>query len=148
MTAQKVLAPASADAAAELATLAGSLTDLLERETALVRKMKIAEIAPLQAEKSQLTLRFQMALGTLGAAGIAALNGAAHSRWLAAGRRLTAAATENERALRIGRVATERLVAAVVTAVKQSRHAPTGYSARRAVSPEPPVAGIAVDHRL
>jgi len=136
------------DPAAELAALADALADLLERETALVREMKIAEIAPLQADKSQLTLRFQKAVMTLGGAGIAGLSGAARTRWLAAGRRLTAAATDNERALRIGRLATERLVAAVVTAVNQNRQRPAGYSARRAASPEPPVAGIAVDHRL
>ena len=134
--------------AAELVTLAGTLTALLERETGLVRDMKIAEIAPLQADKQDLTQRFQKALVALGTAGTAALSGAARRQWLAAGQRLAAAAMENERALRIGRAATERLVAAVVSAVKQSRNYSTGYSRRRAVSSEQPVSGIAVDHRL
>jgi hypothetical protein len=140
--------PAPATADAELVALAGSLTTLLERETALVRKMKIAEIEPLQAEKQALTLRFQKALAALGTAGTAGLVGTARLQWLAAGQRLAAAAMDNERALRVGRAATERLVAAVVTAVKQSRKSPAGYSRRRSPSDERPVAGIAFDHRL
>ena len=56
-------APPPADAApvASLASLAGELAALLERETALVRAFKIAEIAPLQSEKTRLTLLFQKA---------------------------------------------------------------------------------------
>ena len=148
MTAKPTPKSVPPEAAVELATVAELLADLLERETAHVQKMQIAEIGPLQAEKSQLTLRFQKAVTALGGDGIAALGGAARTRWLAAGRRLTTAATANERALRIGRIATERLVGAVVSAVRQSRQHPAAYSARRAASPEPPVAGIAVDHRL
>jgi hypothetical protein len=135
-------------AASDLVTLADSLAELLERETALVRGMKISEIAPLQGEKSQLTLRFQKALALFEAANPASLAGSARARWLVAGQRLAAAAMDNERALRIGRAATERLVAAIVSAVKQSRRHPAGYSARRAASPDPSVTGIAVDHRL
>jgi hypothetical protein len=141
-------AAAPADAASELVALAGSLAALLERETALVRTMQIAAIAPIQAEKLQLTLQFRKALGAQGTAGPAALGTAARLQWIAAGQRLAAAAVDNERALRIGRAATERLVAAMVSAVKQSRPCPAGYSSRRGASPEPPVAGIAVDHRL
>jgi hypothetical protein len=141
--------PAHAGAAASLVQLASELADLLERETALVRAMEIARIAPLQSEKSRLTQLFQKALTALdGANGIAALSGAAKMQWLVAGRRLAAAAMENERALRVGRGAVERLVAAIVTAVTQSRRPPTAYSSRRATARRPRVAGIAVDHRL
>lgn len=147
MTAQPP-APQPGDASSLIA-LAGELAELLERETVLVRAMQIARIAPLQTEKSRLTLLFQKALKTLdGPQGIAALPAAAKMQWLVVGRRLAAAAMENERALRIGRAAVERLVAAVVTAVTQSRRPPTAYSGRRAVPGRPRVAGIAVDHRL
>ena len=47
------------------------------------------------------------------------------------GERLADAAVENERALRVGRAATERLIAAIVNAVKQSRRPLTGYAPRR-----------------
>jgi hypothetical protein len=141
-------APISGTDDADLATIAGALAVLLERETALVRDMKITEIAPLQPEKQALTLRFQQALAALGTDGAAGLDGAARVAWFAAGQRLAAATMENERALRVGRAATERLVAAIVTAVKQSRNAPAGYSRRRSAPGEQPVAGIAFDHRL
>ncbi|HZT50566.1 MAG TPA: hypothetical protein VFA22_01460 [Stellaceae bacterium] len=135
-------------ATADLVTLADALVAVLERETALVRAMQIAEIAPLQAEKSQLTQRFKKALAAFEAADPATLAGSARTRWLAAGQRLAAAAMANERALRVGRAATERLVAAIVTAVRQSRRHSAGYAPRRAALGEPSVAGLAIDHRL
>jgi len=132
-----------------LIALADALTDLLERETALVRAMQIARIAPLQDEKQRLTDLFQRALKPQDAtASPAALEGPARLRWLEAGRRLAAAAMENERALRVGRTATERVVAAVVTAVSRGRQPPSAYAGRRAVASKPRVAGLTFDHRL
>jgi hypothetical protein len=132
-----------------LVALAEALTALLERETALVRAMEIAKIAPLQAEKTRLTQAFQKALGALGhGPGKLSLAGPAKTAWLVAGRRLAAAAAENERALRIGRTATERLIRVVVTAVRNSRRPPAAYSARRAAPCPARLAGIALDHRL
>jgi hypothetical protein len=128
-----------------LVALAGALADLLERETKLVRAMEIAKIAPLQPEKTRLTQHFQQALKMLD---MNALPEAARLKWLVAGKRLAAAAMENERALRIGRAAVERVVAAVVSALSQSRRPPTAYSGRRSPPPVARVAGIAVDHRL
>jgi hypothetical protein len=143
---QPVPAPA---AMPPLAVLAAALADLLERETALVRRMKIAEIAPLQAEKTRLTQLLRMSLKPReGEPATAALAGRAKAEWLVAGTRLAQAAMENERALRIGRAATERLVAAIAAAVRQSRRPPTAYGAGRAAAPALSVAGIAVDHRL
>jgi len=135
--------------ASSLVALADSLTALLERETALVRAMEIAKIAPLQADKTRLTQAFQKALGALGQGpGKPGLAGPAKAAWLAAGRRLAAAAAENERALRIGRTATERLIRVVVAAVRNSRRPPAAYSARRAAPCSARIAGIALDHRL
>jgi hypothetical protein len=141
--------PAAAPADPQaLIALAGSLTALLERETAMVRAMDVAAIAPLQAEKQRLTLMFQQAIKSPAGAATASLKGPAKAAWLAAIRQLSAAAMDNERALRVGRAATERLIAAVVTAVKQSRRIMTGYSARRVARTGRPVAGVACDRRL
>jgi hypothetical protein len=144
-------APAPAAAPTDpqsLAALAATLTALLERETALVRAMDVAGIAPLQAEKQRLTLLFQQAIKSPAGAAVASLKGPAKAAWLAEIRHLTAAAMDNERALRVGRAATERLIAAVVTAVRQSRRIMTGYSARRVARTGRPVAGVACDRRL
>jgi hypothetical protein len=141
-------APASATAAQGpgLVALAALLADLLERETGLVRALKIAEIAPLQGEKTRLTHAFQKALKQLG--GTANMPPAIKSQWLVVGRRLSDAATENERALRAGRAATERLIATIVNAVKQSRRPHAVYSPRRGAAREPRIAGVALDRRL
>lgn len=145
--AQAEAAPSAA--ATDLVAIAGALADLLERETALVRSMQVAKIAPLQADKVRLTQLFQNTLKPRdGAPAPTALLGRAKAEWLVAGTRLARAAMENEQALRIGRAATERVVAAIVAAVKLSRRSPTGYAARLATAPVLRVAGIAVDHRL
>jgi len=140
-------APAPADCSTLLA-LAGTLAALLERETALVCAMEVAAIAPLQAEKQRLTLLFQQSIKSPAGAATKSLTGPAKAAWLGAVRQLTAAAMDNERALRVGRAATERLIAAVVTAVKQSRRTSIGYSARRVARTGRPVAGVACDRHL
>jgi hypothetical protein len=131
---------AAADTAA-LVTLAGELATLLERETALVRMLKIAEIAPLQAEKTRLTQLFHKAMKQ-------APPSTASKPWLAIGKRLAQAAIDNERALRVGRAATERLIAAVITAVKQSRHPVASYAPKRGLLRAPELAGISLDRRF
>jgi hypothetical protein len=126
--------------------IAGELAGVLEHETALVRALNIPDIAPLQAEKARLTQRFQKALKALD--DDASPSAAARAEWMAAGRRLADAAIENERALRIGRAATERLIAAVVSAVTESRPPIAAYSQQRRMPPAPQIAGVAVDRRL
>lgn len=132
---------ADAPAAAALIPLAGELASLLERETVLVRALKIPEIAPLQSEKARLTLLFQKALKQ-------SPPSASNKSWLAAGRRLADAATENERALRVGRAATERLIATIITAVKQSRRPLASYAPCKGAPREPRLAGVSLDRRL
>jgi len=148
MTRTQPTAVPNAAPTAALAALANELAGLLERETALVRAMKIAEIEPLQPDKARLTQRFDKEFKAATASGDAAARGPAAAPWLAAGHRLAAAAMANERALRIGRAATERLVGAVVSAVQQSRSPATGYSKARCVSRAQRIAGVAIDHRL
>jgi len=132
-----------------LIALARQLSDLLERETALVRGLKIAEIAPLQPDKTRLAQLFQAALKALDPKAIAALPAPLKSEWRAAGTRLSEATVANERALRVGRIATERLVSAIVQAVEKSRPATSTYTARRKTPDrQSRVSGLAVDHRL
>jgi hypothetical protein len=128
-------------APASLIAHADELTRLLERETALVRALKIAEIAPLQHDKTRLTLLIYRALKQSPPV-------PANTSWLAAGRRLAEAAIENERALRVGRAATERLIATVIAAVKQSRRPLASYAPCHGMPREPMIAGISLDRRL
>jgi hypothetical protein len=134
-------APADAQATAAVISHADELARLLERETALVRALKIAEIAPLQHDKTRLTLLIYKALKQSPPV-------PSNKSWLAAGRRLAQAAIDNERALRVGRAATERLIATVITAVKQSRRPLTSYAPCRGVPREPMIAGVSLDRRL
>ena len=136
------LAAPAREAMLPLAALAGLLAELLERETALVRALKLAEIAPLQPEKVRLTQLFQRALENSGTPG------GKKPSWAAAGQRLAQAAIDNERALRVGRAATDRLIATVVSAVKKSRGPATTYVAQRRQPREARIAGVTLDRKL
>lgn len=139
-------APAEAAPGTSLVAIAGELTRLLERETALVRALKIAEIGPLQADKIRLTKALQDALKQLGPG--KTMPPAAKQKWQEAGKKLADAVIANERALRVGRAATERLVATIVAAVTETRRAFRTYlPPRRRVSLRD-LAGVALDRRL
>jgi hypothetical protein len=138
--------PVPPDTVATLIKLAGELAQLLERETALVRALKISEIAPLQADKTRLTTLFQNGLKQLGV--ITAMPEPARKQWLTAGRRLADAALENERALRVGRAATQSLIGAVVNAVKQLRRPASAYSAKHGTARAAQIAGVTLDRKL
>jgi hypothetical protein len=131
---------------AELLGVVRDLTSLLERETALVRGLKIAEIAPLQSDKTRLTQLLRKFLKQFENG--ATLPPAAKQKWLASGERLVAAASENERALRVGRMATERLIAAVVGAVRESRRPHATYAPKKRAARDGSVSGVALDRRL
>jgi len=140
-----IAAPAIADAT-ELFAVAGDLTGLLERETRLVRTLQIAEIAPLQTDKARLVELLRKFLKQF--EGGAKLPPSAKQKWGVLGQRLVTAAAENERALRIGRTATERLIGAVISAVRQSRRPHATYSPKKRASSDLTVAGVALDRRL
>jgi hypothetical protein len=140
------MADAKADTIATLIRVAGELAGLLEKETVLVKTLKIPEIAPLQAEKTRLTTLFQAQLKQLAAA--AAVPEAQRKQWLAAGKRLSDAAVANERALRVGRAATQSLIGAIVSAVKQARRPAAAYSARRGAQRVAHIAGFSLDRKL
>ena len=134
------------DTVATLVGLAGELAQLLEKETALVRTLKIPDIAPLQAEKTRLTGLFQRQLKQLASG--AAVPEAQRKQWLAAGKRLSDAAVANERALRVGRAATQSLIGAIVGAVKQARRPAAAYSARHGAQRVAHIAGFSLDRKL
>jgi hypothetical protein len=118
--------PALADA---LATLADQLTALLMRESALVRAMRVAEIGDLQAEKTALTARYQETFKALVTAhGGQPFAPEIKERLARSGQRLGDAVAENELALRVGRVATERLITTIVAAVKEQQRSASAYA--------------------
>ncbi len=130
---------------AGLALTAGALADLLDRETALIRAMRVPEIAPLQAEKARLTKLCGTVLKSIDAAAPVAPGLVA--QWRAASKRLGDAAAANEMALRVGHAATDRLVAAIVGHIETRQKSIAGYG--RPTAPRRPIlAGVAVDRRL
>jgi hypothetical protein len=139
-----------ADQAGEIIDLARQLATLLAAETRLVREMRVAEIAPLQAEKVALTRRYQAALkgfaATPGLPGL--LPPLLRAHLTVAAERLAQQAAENEHALRVGRAATDQLIAAVAMAIRSKRPTLSGYTAHRAPPRSAPVAGISVNRSL
>src|SRR5579871_6881692 len=82
---------------ARLVDLAGRLADLLTRESALVRAMRIKEIAPLQDEKVKLTAQYQTMFKALTSTQDGrSLPQAMKDQLAASGERLGAAVVENE----------------------------------------------------
>lgn len=131
---------------ADLVAIAVDLTRLLEHETALVRAVRIAEIGPLQADKVRLTKALQEALKQFPPG--KALPPAAKQKWQDAGKKLADAVIANERALRIGRLATERLVSTIVAAVTETRRPFRTYAPPRRRAAQRELAGVALDRRL
>lgn len=145
-------APSSSDAmgqATEMLDLMMRLADLLAHETERVRLGHIQDVAPLQREKLRLALLYQKTVKELrvGRMTIATLPAPLRAQIVAASARLAEAVDKNERALRIGRDATRRLVDLTVRAVRERVKSVTRYDARRAVR-SGRMAPCAVDRRL
>ena len=134
---------------ARLVDIARRLTDLLARETTLVRAMRINEIAPLQREKTELTAQYQTAFKAMVSLHDGKSLPAAMKEQLAvSGQRLAAAVMDNELALRVGKVATERLIGSIVAAVKEKTKFGVSYAPQRAVPRYTFMTAAAVDRRL
>jgi len=115
-----------------LGEVADRLAAVLARETALVRAMRVAEIGGLQADKAGLTALYQTTLKSLVAAhGGQPFTPAVKERLAAAGERLSTAVKDNELALRVGKVATERLITTIVAAVKEEQKSTSAYAPQR-----------------
>lgn len=147
-----VAAPASSDAmgqATEMLDLMMRLADHLTHETERVRLGHVQDVAPLQREKLRLALLYQKTVKELRASGmtIATLPAPLRAQIVATSARLAEAVDKNERALRIGRDATRRLVDLAVFALRARLKPVSRYDARRAMRPAR-MAPCAVDRRL
>ena len=145
------LAPASlSEQATEMLDLMMRLAELLVHETGLVRSGRLRDIEPLQREKMRLTLLYQTSLKTLTAAGttVSALPAPLRVQFVTASGRLADAVGENERALRIGRAATRRLLDAIVESVQARLKPLRHYDARSRTAASVTPLALAVDRRL
>jgi len=132
-----------------LVDLAGRLVAVLSRETALVRALKINDISAVQAEKTSLTAQYQTAFKAM----TSAYHGASlpppiKEQLVLCGQRLGAAVVENELALRVGKVATERLIGSIIAAVKEQKRFRLSYAPQSALRRHTFMTAAAVDRRL
>jgi len=140
-----------ASSAPELIDLSTRLADLLERETAALRAMKVQEAAAFAEEKMRLTRRYRATIEELRAGRTSLRETAAPLRveLVAVATRLADAARENELALRAGRAAVQSVVAAIVDAIKANERNTQAYRAPRQPVAKPRlIAGIAVNQSL
>ena len=138
-----------ADMTNRLVDLAGRLVALLTRETALVRAMKVKEIGALQEEKVTLSAQYQTAFKALTSTQPgAALPEAIREQLARTGQRLAEAVVENELALRVGQVATERLIGSIVAAVKKQKKHNLSYAPQPRTPRHTFMTAAAVDRRM
>jgi hypothetical protein len=145
------LAQASiSEQATDMLDLMMRLSELLAHETELLRSGRLPDIEPLQREKMRLTLLYQKALKALASAGTTAstLPAPLRAQFVAASGRLADAVGENERALRIGRAATRRLLDAIVESVQARLKPLRHYDARSRTATNITPLALAVDRRL
>jgi len=155
-SARTPLPPARSNAAAApsklpaLCAIADELATLLDRETALIRAMRIKDIAPLQADKARLTKLCGTTLHAIDPA--APVSTALKDQWRAASKKLGDAALANEMALRVGHAATDQLVSAIVGHIQKERSSAGAYARPKPVAPgasrRPALAGVTIDRSL
>jgi hypothetical protein len=126
------------------------LADLLASETDLVRAGRVNDIGALQREKLRLSGLYQKVIKDLDASGvkIIALPAPLRAQIVAASGRLADVAAQNERALRVGRAATRKLLEMVVDSVKSRLKQSTRYTARATAPRYVPALTVAIDRRL
>lgn len=133
-----------------LCAVAGELAELLDRETSLLRAMKVSEIAPLQDDKRRLTKLCGTVLKSIDPK--APVAKPLQDQWRAVSKRLGDAAIANEMALRVGHAATDKLVSAIVGHIEHRQSAKNGYARPTPVAPsllrKPNLAGVTVDRHL
>ena len=134
----------------ELCAVAHELATLLDRETALIRAMRINEIAPLQADKARLTKLCGTTLQSINPD--TPVSDALKDKWRAVSKKLGDAALANEMALRVGHAATDQLVSAVIGHIQKERSSANGYARPKPIAPgvsrRPMLAGVTVDRSL
>jgi hypothetical protein len=133
-----------------LCAVAHELASLLDRETALIRAMKLKEIVPLQADKARLTKLCGTTLQSIDPD--APVSDALKDQWRTASKKLGDAALANEMALRVGHAATDQLVSAIVGHIQKERSNATGYARPKPIAPgaarRPTLAGVTIDRSL
>jgi hypothetical protein len=137
--------------APDLIAVQNALADLLEQETAALSTMRLKEATTLKDEKARLTRRYRAQLEEVRAkrTALPAARSAEHIALLTAATRLAGVAAENERALRAGRAAVERVVVAIADAVNSNQKRLASYGPPRHAPVRPrPIGGVAVDRRL
>ena len=135
----------------DLIAVSNALADLLERETAALAAMRLKDAAALKDEKARLTRRYRAHPEEVRAKRTAppARQSPEHVELLTVATRLADVAAENERALRAGRAAVERVVAAIAEAVTTNQKRVASYAPPRHAPPRPrAIAGVAFDSRL
>jgi hypothetical protein len=143
--------PAPPCAASALISISTALADLLDRETFALAAMKVKEATALKDEKARLTRRYRAHLEELraGRSTLPAVASPARGELTIVATRLANAAADNERALRAGRAAVERVVAAIADAMTSNQKRLTAYAPPRHAPSRPrPLAGVAIDRRL
>jgi hypothetical protein len=134
----------------EFAATMVRLTALLDRESLLLRAPPGPELDAVQAEKARLTQAYAQASTALrGNAGALDGTAALKQEMKMAAMRLAGAVQRNERMLRAMTDAADRVVAAMVGAIKEQRGGSIGYARPRAFAGHARVAaGVTLDRRL
>jgi len=135
----------------DLAATMVRLTIVLDRESELVRGPSTPELATLQEEKGRLTQAYAQAIAALRASSgpLAASPPGFAAEMKSAAQRLAGAIERNARVLRAMTEATDRVVAAMVGAIKEQRGGSIGYARPRAFAGHARVAaGVTLDRRL
>ena len=111
--------------------VASRLIALMQREAEALRGMRVADIVPLQAEKSALTLEYETLTRALSAEPetLARVGGALREEFARVAAAFDTALRENERALHAARTAQGRLIEAIAEAVGNQRERVHGYCA-------------------
>jgi hypothetical protein len=135
----------------DLIAVQNALSDLLERETCALATMQLKDATVLKDEKARLTRRYRAQLEEVRAKRtvLPEAQSPEHVALLTAATRLAGVAAENERALRAGRAAVERVVAAIADAVSSNQKRLASYGPPR-IAPvrQRAIGGVAVDRRL
>lgn len=117
--------------AARAVQASNDLADLLDRETAAVRALKLDGLDELIRAKASLLEAYEAESRRLAEAGddLVRLDGTLAERLRGASDRLRRSAAANGRALEIARTAGGRIVEMIVESARRAQHGPAGYAA-------------------
>ncbi len=115
----------------ELIDLTKRLTEVMAKESEILRGMRPSEIAPLQTEKAALSHTYSDAVSAANsnASRVASARLDLRERLARATARLQDTMADNLRTITIARAFNERLVRALGEAVTENRHPATAYTA-------------------